>query len=246
MFGTSTYGNIFRCMTYTNEMLSTREISVDIQLDMSGCDLHIETVAFDRLSYLFDVALTDCILINRNNPELEKIDELSYNKLVYCFGEPLDTFVAMMLYQKLVAILGEHIYVEGISLQAEPGGGFRYSFNHEQLGTTILPEDDDLAQRNLVPYGIDKIWYYRDDLTCNDRLTEYSSEGIAALPVADWDNSSGACAIVPDLLPDAFVLPEDGDLTWEGVGMSWAEPEVTTEHDEQIDNIKQFRPTVVK
>jgi len=112
-----------------------------------------QNIAMQRILFFIYNILDDCIMININHPNLNKLKKISNGTFVVELpGEPRDQLIGILLYHKLYAITDDKFEIENLIIGSE---------RFDKLSYTIEDFGD---------FGIEGVpWWDREDLTICER-----------------------------------------------------------------------------
>lgn len=113
-------------------------------------DLGQQNLAFERARYFMHNILDDAILINRENPLLDRY-QATGARIIPLPGDPVDQIIGMMLYLKLNAVMENRIVITDVECWSQYGESLSYMYSH---GDSLGPFEVDGWYSDPRP-----IWY---------------------------------------------------------------------------------------
>lgn len=197
------------------------EIRLQIGLAFDDADPHHQAIAIARTRFLLNEILDKAIFCSRHNPMIQDLRKITNSKILECWDDPWDQFIAMMIYYKTTAILEGAGSVEFIQISGDQlSPDLQYKYHAALFTSGIIDEDALYSTDNKLTsdasYCADNkmtsLWYHRPDTSINE--------------------------------------DDDEDMSWEMLGLTW-EPLDDDDVEEKspkkyVNNIRPFVPKIIK
>ena len=149
------------------------KVDLKISLSFGTTNPHCQAIALERVRYLINILFQDSIFANRRNKLCQKLKLITNTKIIECWDEPWDQFIALLIYYKITAILEDKAFVEFISISGDNiSNDLEYIYYSDMINDEIT--DDDLAWiaklKKTTHPEIKTLWYHRDDTSVNEDI----------------------------------------------------------------------------
>ena len=117
-------------------IMSTYDVT--FKLITAGMDPANTNTALDRLKYMVEEYLIDCVFINHTETDQIKRLKAAGIKVIVMPEEPVDQIIGMMLYCKISAVMEGHMLIRSVMLSSTAGDGVVYEHDNTE---SIAPFD---------------------------------------------------------------------------------------------------------
>ena len=134
--------------------------------NLGATAVEVETTAsqaYQKIYYWLDTNLPNVLAVNVNNEDDLYIANLSSNIMMYCPGSAHDAFIIQLLHSKIVALVGEDLFVGEIELSGNDTT-LKYTFDSPD-GNYKLPKKTSDYYPGGTPTD-ETPWWSRDDGFC--------------------------------------------------------------------------------
>jgi len=162
----------FSSVVFDGPVIFPNNFHVEINLITETENTTRQNIAIQRVLFFICDILEGCILIDKDNPNLNKLKKISGGTMIVELpGEPRDQLIGILLYHKLCAITEDNFEIDTLIIGSD-------RFNN--LSYTI----DDFGE-----FGIDGTpWWDREDLTICERKSHPLNKLNWADIDLDWDS----------------------------------------------------------
>ena len=136
-------------------------VQVEIGLIFGDADPFHQAVGLERVRFFLNNILNQAIICSRENPISSELKGLTDTRVVDCWDDPWDQFIALMIHFKVTAILEgaatiDYIKVSGNSIASD----LDFKYYTKDFPSTMIGSDEDVPPQEL--------WYHRPDTTVNE------------------------------------------------------------------------------
>lgn len=158
----------FDCIVYVDDMLLVNNYKIEVGFDTSSMSPILHDIAFEKLQMFFDVLMSNCIIITKNDFNSKKVKlQNNYIELPELLN---DQTLGSVIFSKLVAIVKNDLDIQYIKISSSLGKNIRYTINMNCPELHILlPNKDDWWEKEGVEYSP---WWMRPDPSTYDVLLE--------------------------------------------------------------------------
>jgi len=141
------------------------KVDMKIGLNFDDTDPYHQAIALERVRYTINLLFNDAIFGSRKNELLPKLKEITSTRVVECWDEPWDQFIAIMIYYKISAVLQDKGHIDFINITGDSiSDDLEYTYYADMLHGSITDEDLDWMRAEKL----DSLWYHRADTTVNE------------------------------------------------------------------------------
>ena len=152
-------------ITVTNVVereISPLNIDVELNLIFGIADPYHQAIGLERVRFFLNNILHKAIICGRDNEIISDLYGITDTRIVECWDDPWDQFIALMIFYKVTAILEGAATVEYIKVSAKTLA--------EDLGFTYYAKDfsDEMLAADWSKTDKGSVWYHRPDTTINE------------------------------------------------------------------------------
>jgi len=143
----------------------------DIAMNVYTDNSHAQNIAVERMNVFLDYIIEDSVIICADKTDIIKKYQDAGLKVCTSPEEPYDQIVAMLVLNKLNAIMEGHLYVTDIQFTSAIGNGITFELKHE-MAEVMCPV---------------KGWWTRNDMSICDLPKENTNVVELKNPMS-WDS----------------------------------------------------------
>jgi len=132
------YTTQFIAAVWWNDKLIMSNYDVTFKLITAGMDPANTNTALDRLKYMIEEYLIDCVFVKDTDADQIKKLKAAGIKVVVMPEEPVDQIIGMMLYSKISAVMEGHMLIRSIMLSSTAGDSVVYEHDNTE---SVAPFD---------------------------------------------------------------------------------------------------------
>lgn len=141
------------------------KVDLKIGLSFDKVNPYHQGIAMERIRYTINILFQDSIFVNRRNKLGQKLKSLTNTRIIECWDEPWDQFIALLVYYKITSILEDKGHVEFINISGDNvSNDLEYTYYSDMIDSLITDDDLDWMKKKQLK----SLWYHRSDTSINE------------------------------------------------------------------------------
>ena len=155
-----TYEVEFSAITVLENVLKPNVYECKLDFLTNSDDPELQSIAFERMKFMFVEIFDGCVFIDFHSEWLKAFAANQIDRIVLLPEPGYDQVIGMALFQKINAIMEDHIYVHELTIKSRVGGSVGYvvddadDFTDFEKATATLPGGSDLISKLWIPKSL--------------------------------------------------------------------------------------------